>query len=91
LEKAGLVSAFFFAFLCMRFGHPFWAVPGSTTTSWTRNNPAKSVDGMQQALEISARSSYVPSLPFGVGSGHLRKMRAEHGAVTCPEIATWMK
>jgi hypothetical protein len=56
-----------------------------------RNTLAKTVDGMQQALEIPARSSYVPGSPFGVRSRLIRKMRAEHGAVTCPEIATWMK
>jgi hypothetical protein len=57
----------------------------------SRNRLRKTVDGMQQALEISARSSYVLSYPMASDPRWFRKMCVKHGAVTCPEIATWMK
>jgi hypothetical protein len=45
---------------------------------------------MQPALEMSARSSYVPTSLIGVRSpGHPE--RAELGAVTCLELPIWMK
>jgi hypothetical protein len=86
LEKAGLAPAFFFALL--------WRPAERVDTGFDLGGPShgrKTVDGMQQALEISARSSYVLTLSDGVRSRFFRKTCVKHGAVTCPEIATWMK
>jgi hypothetical protein len=80
---------FFFALLVV--SGRLWNIFGSAITIAGLQHPRKTVDGVQQTLEIPARSSYVPSLPYGVRSRWFRKMCVKHGAVTCPEIATWMK
>jgi hypothetical protein len=60
------------------------------STPAAQSVPEQTVDGMQPALEISARSSYVPTSLSGVRSpGHPE--RAERGAVTCLELPIWMK
>jgi hypothetical protein len=44
----------------------------------------QTVDGLQAALEIGARSSYVPSAPTGVRSGF-----PEHARPTRLELQVW--
>jgi hypothetical protein len=56
-----------------------------------RTRLQQTVDGMQRALEIHARSSYVPSSTIGVRSPDYRITRAKSGAVARLDLPTWMK
>jgi hypothetical protein len=51
----------------------------------------QTVDGLQGALEIFARSSYVLETPIGVWSRQCRRCAPERGAVTRLEMPIWMK
>jgi hypothetical protein len=52
----------------------------------------QTVDGMQRALEIRLRSSYVPSSPIGDRSRHARRCAPDYCAVQrARKCLLWMK
>jgi hypothetical protein len=65
LEKAGLAPAFLLA-----SGQSCCLLPPK------RRVIQQTVDGLQRALEIAARSSYVPNSPIGVRSRPFPAVRA---------------
>jgi hypothetical protein len=79
--KAGLAPAFLFA-----------SRPSCCLLPPKRLMIQQTVDGLQRALEIPARSSYVPSSPIGVrsrpfpGGARLNAARLER-----LEMPVWMK
>jgi hypothetical protein len=51
----------------------------------------QTVDGLQPALEILARSSYVPDTPIGVRSRLVRDARPNAARAAHLEMPIWMK
>jgi hypothetical protein len=51
----------------------------------------QTVDGLQAALEMSARSSYVPSSPIGVRSRFPEDARLNAATINAPGKPVWMK
>jgi hypothetical protein len=76
MKKAGLAPAFCLPLAC---NMPAPAAPQQT------------VDGLQGALEIAARSSYVPSSPIGVRSAGCGGARLNAARPTRLEMPLWMK
>jgi hypothetical protein len=76
LEKAGLAPAFSFAPPVRRIIPP---------------HPQQTVDGVQGALEIRARSSYVLNAPIGVRSRFSGDARPNAARLTRLELPVWMK
>jgi hypothetical protein len=87
-KKAGLAPAFLCAFsVCVLAA----LLPAAAIALEKRDAIQQTVDGLQRALEIIARSSYVPSAPNGVRSRFPEDARPNTARLTRLEMPIWMK
>jgi len=66
-------------------------LPAAAITPALQLPAQQTVDGLQAALEMSARSSYVPSSPIGVRSGFPEDARLNAASINAPGKAVWTK
>jgi hypothetical protein len=88
LGKAGLAPAFLFAYF---FSCSSGAVACCRHHAGLQLPAQQTVDGLQAALEMSARSSYVPSSPIGVRSGFPEDARLNAASINAPGKPVWTK
>jgi hypothetical protein len=67
-------------------------MPAAAISRMLQPSSQQSVDGLNGALEMSVRSSYVPNSAPGVfSSGVCGRSTPQRGAINVPGMPTWMK
>jgi hypothetical protein len=77
----------------LKKGRPFAGLFACAVHPALFRNPAdqQTVDGSQRALEMSARSSYVPNSAIGVRSRFPEDARPEAARINALGMPIWMK